>query len=406
MKNRLFLLIIFSLLGFKTYSQINFEKGYFIEESNQQKDVLIRNMDWRNNPTSFEYKISEDSAVQTAKIEDIKEFGISNHSKYIRATVEIDKSGDDLGNLTANRNPEFQEETMFLEVLVEGDATLYRYRNGGLTRYFYNVNDAPIRQLIYKSYLVDNNKIVENKDFRQQVSTQLSCEGMKALDLVNLEYSRSDLKRVFVNYNQCVNSGYTAYGQGQNRDIVNLFVRPGVNFSSLSVTNEKDPAKNTDFGDKINYRLGLELEFVLPYNRNKWGIIVEPTYHYFKAKKTKETEKIFGGTLEAEVDYQSIELPVGVRHYFFLNENSKIFADISYNFEFSGNSEITMSWYNGTLQDNLEIKSKPNLAFGLGYKYSNYSISARYQMNRQLLDYVFWDAKYETFSLILGYSIL
>lgn len=406
MRNQVLLAFVFVFLSFQGFSQVHFEKGYFIDESGERQDILIKNSDWKNNPSQFEYKLSEDAPVQTAGISEVKEFGVPGSFKHVRATVEIDKSADALRNLTSDRNPDFQEETLFLEVLLEGEASLYSYRDSNLRRYFYSILDSPIKQLIYKSYLINYGKeVAENNSFRQQLSLELKCEAEPDKNFEFVGYNKSDLKKVFVNYNDCTNSEYAVFEQEQKRDIFNISLRPGINFSSLAVKNERDRVKNTDFGSKINYRLGIELEFVLPYNRNKWAVIIEPTYQYFTAEESFETDKILGGRVESDVDYKSIELPVGIRHYFFLNENSKIFADVSYIFEHSGDSKIVIAWYNGTLQENLEIKSKPNLGFGLGYQLNDFSISGRYHLNRKLLNYVFWDANYETFSLILGYRI-
>ena len=82
MKKQLLFLLI-TILSFNCYSQISFEKGYYIDNSNQKTNCLIKNIDWKNNPTQFEYKLSENSESKKKTIESIKEFGINNISKYI-----------------------------------------------------------------------------------------------------------------------------------------------------------------------------------------------------------------------------------------------------------------------------------------------------------------------------------
>lgn len=407
MKIRIFLIAFLGFLSFNSFSQISFENGYFINNSDEKINVLIRDLDWKNNPSVFEYKISEEAPVQKSEINEIKEFGVPENFRFIRATVDIDRSGEALINLTEDRNPAFQEETLFLEVLVDGKASLYGYKDGTLKRYFYRISDSPINQLIYKSYVVDyGKKIAENNTFRQQLSQDLNCESEPGNQFRNVDYNKNGLKKVFINFNECTNSEYAVFEQQQKRDIFNLSLRPGLNFSSLEVKNMEDPARNTDFGSQMNFRFGIELEFILPYNKNKWGIIIEPTYHNFTAEKTVETDKIFGGSLTSEVDYESIEFPIGIRHYFFLSENSKIFADVTYIIEHANDSNITFTWYNGTLQEIIEIKPRPNVGFGLGFKFNEYSLSARYQTTRNVIgNYTFWDANYESFSVILGYSL-
>ena len=48
------LLLLTTILSLNSYSQINFDKGYFINDSNQKVDCLIKNIDWKNNPTEIE----------------------------------------------------------------------------------------------------------------------------------------------------------------------------------------------------------------------------------------------------------------------------------------------------------------------------------------------------------------
>jgi cellulose synthase/poly-beta-1,6-N-acetylglucosamine synthase-like glycosyltransferase len=74
----LFFFLIFALNGF---TQNSFLKGYYINNSNERVDCLIKNNDWLNNPTQFEYKLSENSEKKIQTINSVKEFeitGVSN----------------------------------------------------------------------------------------------------------------------------------------------------------------------------------------------------------------------------------------------------------------------------------------------------------------------------------------
>ncbi len=56
--------------------------------------------------------------------------------------------------------------------------------------------------------------------------------------------------------------------------------------------------------------------------------------------------------------------------------------------------------------DEFEINSKPNMAFGLGYKFrERYSLELRYHSPREILNgYASWLSDYNTMSVIFGYS--
>lgn len=59
-----FLVLLFGLFFFNSFAQIKFEKGYFINETNETKEVLIKNSDWRNTPSQIQYKTSLDGQSQ------------------------------------------------------------------------------------------------------------------------------------------------------------------------------------------------------------------------------------------------------------------------------------------------------------------------------------------------------
>jgi len=406
MRKQLLLIALFTILCAESYSQIIFENGYFIDESNNKIECLIKNVDWKNNPTEFEYKFSQNDTVHKATFKTVKEFGIYNVSKYIRAKTNIDKSSEQIDKMSSERNPNFQEELLFLKVLIEGKASLFLYIDGNLTRFFYKLNDSEIQQLVYKRYLIDDT-ILENNSFKQELFLKLKCEEIVLNDIKNLRYSNRDLEKLFIKYNKCTGSDYINYKTKQNKDLFNLTFRPSLNYSSLEIQNSVSGFNDIDFRNKLGIRFGIEAEFILPFNKNKWGIIVEPTYQYFKSEQSKETGNVSGGILVSRIDYKSIELPVGVRYYFCLNDKSKLFTNISYVFDFSNNSSIKFLRNDDSMLDELEIKSRRNLALGIGYKYKNrYSMEIRYNTNREILsDYLYWSSNYSSLNIIFGLSM-
>lgn len=97
-------------------AQTKFEKGYFVDNSGKRSDVLIKNMDWKNNPTEFEFKTDESSAIEKETIANIQEFGVDNEQKYVRKIVQIDTSSDQLNSLSNESKPTFTEKTVFLNM--------------------------------------------------------------------------------------------------------------------------------------------------------------------------------------------------------------------------------------------------------------------------------------------------
>lgn len=386
------LLLLTTILSLNSYSQINFDKGYFINDSNQKVDCLIKNIDWKNNPTEFEYKLTNNSDTQKATIKTVKEFGIHNMSKYVRYSVKIDRSSDLINKMSNVKNSVFKEEELFLKVLIEGKANLYSFEDSNLKRYFYSLDNSNVEQLIFKQYINSDNQVGTNKKYKQQLWDNLKCSSFEMDKIKKMEYKKKELVSFFEEYNKCNNQEFIKYEEKQKRDLFNLSIRPGLNSSSLVIYNSSSSLRRTDYGNKMTFRIGLESEIVMGFNKNKWAIIIEPTYQYYKAEEEPVTN-----LSNTNVDYKSIEVPVGLRHYFFLNKSSKIFINGSFISEIILDSKVR----------NLDVKSDVNFAMGLGYNYNNmYSVELRYQTNRDVLtNYILWNSEYKTISVIFGYTL-
>ena len=407
MKKRIFIVLL-TFFSFNIYSQITFEKGYFINNANEKTECLIKNNDWRSNPTSFEYKITQTSEVQTGLMESVKEFGVYSVFKYIRSKTKIDRSSDNVSSLSTNTEFMLNEETFFLKAIVEGKATLYEYIDNNLIRYFYNVDNSTINQLLFKKYLNSNSTMVKNNKFRQQLWENLKCPEIELKEVLAIDYKKSDLTKFFTKYNKCGNGEVVVYEQPKSKtDLFHISVRPRFNSASLSIQNGSATQWQIDFDAKSGFGIGVEAEFVLPYYKNKWSIILEPTYQTYSSKGETTATGVVGGKILGKAEYKSIEIPIGLRHSFYLNQNSKLFIDGSIVFDMSSNSTIEMTRADGSILETLDIGKSNNLAFGIGYKYLNkYSVAAKLQTKRNILaNYVAWDGSYGSFSLILGYTI-
>lgn len=408
MKKQL-LFFLLAILSFNCYAQISFEKGYFIDNDNQKTTCFIKNVDWNNNPTEFEYKLSENDTPKNATIPTVKEFGFDTASKYIRATVNIDRSSLDINKLSREKNPIFKEEVLFLKVLIEGKASLYQYLDDGLTRYFYTVEKSDIEQLVFKKYLIPIDQIAENNKYKQQLLNSLKCPDFNMGKFENLKYDKKKLIKIFTEYNLCNNSKLSFAEPIVKRDFFNLTIRPRINNSSLTITNsgfnEKD---KIDFGSKTGFGFGLEAEVILPINKNKWTIFIEPTYQSFKAETTnKNVSAIFGGEFNSKIDYRSIEIPAGLRHYFNLNKYSTVFINVAYVFNLNPNSSVEFSSPYSINNGKIPLDTTGNFAFGIGYKLNDkFGIEMRYQTKRELfMQSLIWSSDYKTFSMILGYTL-
>lgn len=387
------LAIVFPLL---ISAQINFEQGYFIENG-IKTECLIKNLAWKNNPVSMEYKLTDQESVQIKTIKDISEFGVDAY-KYRRYAVNIDRSGVTIDKLSEKKEPEWKSETLFLKVLVEGKITLYQYEDGNLVKYFYSSGEnTKAEQLVYKEYLVDN-RMAENNFFRQQLYNLMKDNNAQTGSFEKLKYRKDELVKLVVAYNG--NNGEKTVNnlsEKQNKGNVNLKITAGVAFSKLSADyNIGDFYSTTSFAfdRKPSLRLGAEVEYVMPFNNNKWSLFTDPNYQYYKT----DTEK--PGKYTAEVKYSYLEIPFGFRHYMYLNTDSKFFVDAAYVMSLELGDSFMQ--YNGA---NVSIERNSCFAFGGGFAYKNYSTEVRYNINHGLSGDPGWATNYNSISIILGYKL-
>lgn len=384
--------VLFLLFPFICFSQINFENGYFITNENTKVNCKIKNVDWKNNPRDFEYKLENEEIAKKISISEVKEFMVSDNQYFKRFNVEIDRSKKNISDLSDQKEPLWSKETVFLKVLSEGKLNLYVYNDTGTKFFFYSSNNHEnAMQLVFKEYLISDDQIANNNFYKQQIALLMADENFPMEKFSNLTYKQDKILDLFVKYNQIKNPEKVNTYVQNNKPKINLKVITGVNFakSEYDVIGKKGETEA-----KSVLKIGFEFEYNLAFNKNKWSIFLEPNFQSYKANGQNNSK--------LSVDYKFIEIPVGVRHYLFLGESdkSKIFIDAGYAYGFIMNSKF------GTTNQKIDMVSDGNIFFGVGYSYSRYSIEFRHNFDRGLIDYNSWYTNYKSSGITVGYKFL
>ena len=406
------ILLFLTLTYFTNYAQTKFEKGYFINNSNEPVECFIKNLDLLYNPNRFSYKLDLNSEEIILSIKDAKVFEIYGVVKYERNIVNIDRSSEIGDEISVNRKAIFNEEQLFLKVLVEGKATLYKYAEPNLLRYFFKKDNSKTEQLVYKSYTDGfSSNIKKNERYKQQLLNNLTCEILSARRFNNLSYRKNSLTSIFIDYNKCTGIDYKSYTLKKNKKLqFNLSLKSGIRVSNfyIEVGNSRGVGV-LDFERKMTPRFGIEAEFILPFNNNKWAIVVEPNYVYYNANfnDSKVSDRITDTDNSANIDYAAIDLPIGLRYYMFLNKNSKFFINYFVVPNFTIESKIRSTGDYPNILLNYNGKSDFNRAYGIGYNYKEkMSVEIRLSGSRDLLNNSAGNESFfYNFSLIFGYTI-
>jgi hypothetical protein len=392
----LFTIIAVSLLPFIVIAQTKFEAGYFVDIQGNRTECLIRNDDWLRSPTSIHYKTGTNSDQKSIPISQLKAFGVSD-AQYTCLELKMDTSSQDTKTLSYARAPEWDTRYVALKTLVDGKAKLYHYDDQKIILYFYSVDDSPVEQLEFKSYFIfvqkDRTlKIGQNLNYINQLKNKVSCGDVFTKYATNKFRYRTDfLTDYFDRYNKCAGGEQSATKQvARKKERFHLKLTPGVNFGKSSVI----PTYTTT--DKYSdatpaFRIGADAELVLPFKNNKWIIFVEPTFQSFSVDK------------HVPVEYSSIELPLGVRHYFFINDNFSITLDASVVLDLLLDLKAQVN-----ARDNVSIDDaqEPSYAFGVGAGYKRFSLGCRFYLERYKFDQGFnYEFSYKQVSVIAGFRL-
>lgn len=388
MKNRILsLILLFTTSNFIVKSQAIYEKGYFITNEGVKTECLIEYKDWEICPAELSYKTSAESNRKKVNTSTLQAFEIFGSSKYISRVVQIDKSRSEISELSPTKNPVWQTEKLFLNVLVEGKASLYMYNEFNLTRFFYAVNDSTIKQLVHKNYQATNENgtkfIATNNNFRQQLFAEVNNPNYK-YNLAKIMYEQKELTRYFEQYNaQFETNKEVVVKEKTKKDFFKAAIMVGINHTSMKVVDAFHPINSQDFGSFFSPLFGAEFEFNLPLAKNNWSILLQPAYNSKISGKLQGVRYTDGKPMESEFSYQGIDIPLGIRYRYSFNRKIKVYAT---GYVVSG----IMSWNNTTIRIDqrdfvILLARALTPGFSIGFDYNNMGFELKAFANRDFL---------------------
>lgn len=393
MKKKLFFLVLTGL-SFITFAQVKFEKGYFIDSNNQKIECYIKNEDWAITPTSIRYKLSNEGEIKSLNTSSINELGIYNFSKFKRFEIKIYEEDFSRGD---GRDFKYKTISVLLNALLDGDVALYEY-NG--KSFVIQKKNEEFVQLISLRYTNKSRKILKYEPFRKELSEQLKCDAITATDIKRTSLAKRDLVAIIKKYNKCKSLKTIEFTANSKTTKMNVNLRVGLDFSSFNIAYDGIGFDET-LNSNIGYFVGFELEFILPFNKGKWGLLLEPSYRSNSASKK---DAAFGQTIDASSN--ELLLSFGLRHYMFLNDTSSFYITGNYNFILSHERSVDFS----TFTDIPEFINQNSISFSVGFKYKKkYYTEIKYNVPTRFLPTVGILNGYELtqggLNLIVGYRL-
>lgn len=397
MKKLLLVFLIFTLQFIS--AQIKFEKGYLITNDGEKKEVLIKNKDWLNNPTEFTYKIAESTEELTGNTTNVKEFQVYGYDKLVKYKGKVDASANILHNLSNNEEPEWIEKDIFLYEISSGKKRLYSYYESNNSKFFYADENGEITPLIYKEYIPNNtNSVYTNETYKNQLKKLFADDAVVSKSAEKTEYQKEKLVKLFNQYNNISTEDQKQKFVKRKQTNFNLYVKPGLNIMKLNFYGPSSPNTTDAQFNKIAFKFGIELEHILPFNKGKWALLVEPTYNSINAQDKSEN---------GVVKYSYIEFNLGAKHYMHIDPSTKVFLSARIPLFSAVASKSTLEYTSDYFEETMDLnKLSSNFIFSAGFVYKNkFLVELSHAMKRSISIESSWGSELSVTSISFGYNL-
>ena len=380
---------IFTFLAALLFASVSYAqdiKGYYITASGQRTEGYFKQADF-NDTASLRFSTSKKGEYAPLS-DNVVEYGTDeDRLKFEKHNVNIDISGSD----STSKTPEFLTQTVFLNVILKGDALLYSYTKDYRTKYFLGTQDKPgINELVNKKYRLENGSTAENPMYRQQLFNALKCKRQTVSDFSGMLYGKKELAQVVQDNNDCMGSGSESFGPKRKSNFKYTVVGGAYN-TMLKIPNGKPDVGST--GSDTNYGIGIEASYVFSSETTELFFRGEFETMNVTLDETKDLNYNYTRSIY-KIKGTAVNIYVGPRYNVFINDNNKIFFDASFCISIPS-GDITKETiitppaggeYNG---QGFKYGLKPGFAVNLGVGYTlndKFGLALRYETNRDFLD--------------------
>jgi len=381
------LLIFLSVLYFNlTYAQADFKTGFIVKNGGEKVACLIMEEDWKYNPTSFTYKLEDTNGVLTGTLSEFEAFGIESSFKYIKKENFLKEEAID--------------KPVFLNVLEEGDISIYEYRDKETKIYFYKESSKDeIRELIYRDYSnKKNGDFLTQSKYKSQLYKAFNSDNSYLNEVKTLKYKKNEILALVSDYNNGNSTIYSKY-YNASEEKTKFYLKAGIGNTPL-VINNSSIGEFIDFGNDTGFRIGAEFEYFLPVKSKQWSITISPMVKHQSVEKTTTTPL---NVIEDKFTYTAFEMQFGSRYYFNSTEaNSRFYANAGLLAEIPIQSELKF----GDEETDVGIVNALNFYVGIGYQYKRFGAELKYIPNLRIITTNSeYSVEFETLAFQLTYNL-
>lgn len=413
-------LIIYFLLSWHTsQAQEIFQKGYIITLRGDTINGLVAAGKWKRNPKTVSFKKLLQEQSKSFDPLSIQRFYVGDRL-YVGAVVQRStNSGSDANKISPE--VEYQKDTVFLQVMIEGNKNLYHLNDeDGRDHFFITDDEGNYQALIYKFYYFDDDgeqKLLANDQYRRQLIRYFSgCPPLSKV-ILKTKYKTTDLLELFNKYFRCDEGADKSYIQEQDISWIYPGLIIGFSHTKLIFKSDHpyfDHLSKADFKPSYNITAGIQADLIFPTNKRLWSINNELMYYAFNAKGTLSSyvnEEQYKN-IYSTFDFRYLKLNTLLKYkieahkgYFFLNGGfSNAVA-----FEKTNNKLVEeMDFYGLTFTETKAMdrirRYEQAYVIGLGGNVGQVSVEARFEKGNGISKYIALQSKTTKYHLLLRYQ--
>ena len=403
----------------KRYGQKNYLPGYVINLNGDTVKGFINYRDWDINPYKIDFKKHVDGEINYITPAKIKEFGVAAEI-YKSGIVEVDENYYDLASLTYSGEFKFRVDTAFLQTLVQGDKSLYRYIDFKGKENFFIGQDAGFELLQYKEYFKNVNgvkAIATNNKFIGQLCNYLQdCSGIATL-AANIKYTGSSLGYLFQEYNSCTNKD-VKYVSKKTKILFDFGILAGLSVTKLTFKGENhSDLVEAEYSPSTDCSFGLFFDWIIKTQyQNKFSIYNELLYTTFKMGDTytKESQIENGYTKNnISLEYSYLKVNNMLRYRNLIGQNTSVFLNVGITNGFvqkDANHKVITKVLTSPPATYVEdgkalddTKYEMGIMAGIGSSFKKTSFEIRYESSTGISDYGDLKSPVKRFYFLFGY---
>lgn len=388
------------LLSKSCYSQKNYLPGYVVTLTGDTVHGHIDYRNWDKNPRIISFKPSAGDEIIQYPATGIKKFLVLDEM-YESAIVRAESSPYQFDQLDFDKELKFRTDTIFLQALIEGEKSLYYYKDKNAKEHFYIKSGQELELLVYKKYLREEDGkdlIKKNQKYIDQLNLYFNeCSSIREKVFAS-EYKKRSLEKLFSLYYQCTNKGVSF--EKKEKVVTEIGLLAGVSMTELrfvSATAQFVYLSAASYKKSVNFSGGFFFDAILARNQGKWSLNNELFLTSYKIKgryDDYETEEKYTNH-HLTIGYTYIKMnnmirfkyPVG-RQFVYIN------AGMSNGFaikEINDRKRETKFYTTEKIED-IKVLDDTRLyeqgyILGLGTKIRKYSFEARFEKGNAMSEY-------------------